>query len=177
MAEEVRRLARGNNQVKYGTDEIFDVMHRNAKIGQLVKGASLGTIPLKSALTNPLLAGVSGNLLEPGAFLTAMALDKNQWNYKYQDEWHPKETYTDKNDGSRRYDGKNLDLHDQKNYIPWIYFDGYLIGADKFGNMNMAYVGKKMDLPEWVYKNFETMDDPEDIFWIDKGTELAESGR
>ena len=34
-----------------------------------------------------------------------------------------------------------------------------------------------MGLPEWVYKNFETMDDSEDIFWIDKGIELAESGR
>ena len=43
--------------------------------------------------------------------------------------------------------------------------------------MNMAYVGKKMGLPEWVYKNFTTMDDPEDIFWIDKGTGYAEAGR
>ena len=43
--------------------------------------------------------------------------------------------------------------------------------------MNMAYVGKKMGLPEWVYKNFTTKDDPEDIFWIDKGTNYAKSGR
>ncbi len=176
VAEEVRRLARGNNRVKYGTDEMFDVMHKNAKTGQLVKGLSLGTIPMQSVLTNPLLAGVSGSLLEPGAFLTAMT-DYGPWDYKRKDAWHPTETYIDKNDRSRRYDGKNLDLDDQKNYIPWIYFDGYLIGADKFGNMNMAYVGKKMGLPEWVYKNFTKMDDPEDIFWIDKGTELAESGR
>ena len=91
---------------------------------------------VQSVLTNPLLAGISGSLLEPGAFLTAMT-DYGPWDYKRKDDWQPTETYIDKNDGSRRYDGKNLDLDDQKNYIPWIYFDGYLIGADKFGNMNM----------------------------------------
>ena len=176
VAEEVRRLARGNNRVKYGTDEIFDVMHKNAKTGQLVKGVSLGTIPLQSVLTNPLFAGISGSLLEPGAFLTAMALDKNQWNYKYQDEWRVGGV-DEKGNKLKYYDGKDLDADNNRNWLPWIYFDGYLIGADKFGNMNMAYVGKKMGLPEWVYKNFETMDDPEDIFWIDKGTSYAESGR
>ncbi|MEE1301475.1 MAG: hypothetical protein UHD64_01730, partial [Bacteroidales bacterium] len=98
------------------------------------------------------------------------------WDYKLQESWWPKETYIDKNDGSRRYDGKNLDLYDQKNYIPWMYFDGYLIGADKFGNMNMAYVGKKMGLPEWVYKNFTTKD-KDDTFWVQYGIDLAESGR
>ncbi len=57
-----------------------------------------------------------------------------------------------------------------------MYFDGHLIGADKVGNMNMAYVGKKMGLPEWVYKNWFTMDkdDPE---WVERGISLAESGR
>ncbi len=175
VAEEVRRLARGNNRVKYGTDEIFDIMHKNAKTGQLVKGISSGTIPMQSTLINPILAGVSGSLLEPGAFLTAMT-DYGPWDYKYNDYWRVG-GIDEKGNKLQYYDGKDLDVDNNRNWLEWIYFDGYLIGADKFGNMNMAYVGKKMGIPEWVYKNPTTMDDPKDIFWIDKGTSYAESGR
>ena len=178
VAEDVRRLARGKNRVKYGTDEIFDLMHKNAIIGQLVKAGSFGTIPVKTNLTNPLLAGLSSELLEPAAFLTTMVIDKNQWNYKYNDYWRVGGDEDEKRGEKLKYfDGKDLDVGNNRNWLPWIYFDGYLIGADKFGNMNMAYVGKKMGLPEWVYRNFTTMDDPEDIFWIDKGTDYAKSGR
>ena len=173
VAEDVRRLSRGNNRVKYGTDEIFDVMHKNAKLGQLVRAGSLGTIPIKSLLANPLLAGVSGTLLEPSAFLIAMT-DYGPWDYKWKDKWR---VGGEEGKNLKFYDGKNLDEGNRRNWLPWIYFDGYLIGADKFGNMNMAYVGRKMGLPEKVYKNSTTMDDPEDIFWIDKGTAYANSGR
>ncbi len=173
VAEEVRRLARGNNRVKYGTDEIFDVMHKNAKLGQLVNAGSLGTIPIKATLTNPLLAGASGGILEPSAFLTAMT-DYGPWDYKRKDYWR---VGGDEGKNLKFFDGKDLDEDNNRNWLPWIYFDGYLIGADKFGNMNMAYVGKKMGLPEWVYKNFTTMDNPEDIFWIDKGISYANLGR
>ena len=177
VAEEVRRLSRGNNRVKYGTDEIFDVMHKNAKIGQLVRAASLGTIPLKSLLANPILSGVSGALLEPSAFLTAMT-DYGPWDYKRKAPWQTQGTVIIENGKEKEiYDGKDLYEGNRRNWLPWIYFDGYLIGADKFGNMNMAYVGKKMGLPEWVYKNPITMDDPEDILWIDKGINYAETGR
>ncbi len=93
-----------------------------------------------------------------------------------KDEWRPTETYIDKNDKTRRYDGKNLDAHNQKNYIEWMYFDGYLIGADKLGNINMAYVGDKMGLPEWVYSNFLTRD-KDDTFWVEYGRDLSRSGR
>ena len=40
----------------------------------------------------------------------------------------------------------------------------------------MAYVGKNMGLPEWAYKNFETMD-KDDPYWVQYGIELANSGR
>ena len=170
VAEEVRRLARGNNRVKYGTDEIFDVMHKNAK------EALQHQNEYKQLTSNPFLGQSGINYFFDSSGYLIGQVNHGPWDYKLQESWWPKETYIDKNDGSRRYDGKNLDLYDQKNYIPWIYFDGYLIGADKFGNMNMAYVGKKMGLPEWVYKNFTTKD-KDDPFWVQYGIDLAESGR
>ena len=104
--------------------------------------------------------------------------DYGPWDYKWKSPWQTQGTVIVENEKEKEiYDGKDLDIDNNRNWLPWIYFDGYLIGADKFGNMNMAYVGKKMGLPEWVYKNFTTMDDPEDIFWIDKGIRYAESGR
>ncbi len=173
VAEKVRRLARGNNPLKYGTDEIFDVMHRNAKLGQLVNAGAIGTIPIKTALTNPLLAGISGGLLGPSAFLTTMVVDKNQWNYKYNDHWR---VGGEEGKDLKVFDGKDLDADNNRNWLPWIYFDGHLIGADKLGNMNMAYVGDKMGLPEWVYNNFLTRD-KDDAFWVEYGRDLSRSGR
>ena len=99
-------------------------------------------------------------------------VNKGEWDYKYNDDWRVPKQY-------EYFDGVKMDTPEAnyRNWKPWMYFDGYLISADKLGNMNMSYVGKNMGLPEWVYKNFETMDDPEDIFWIDRGIEYANSGR
>ena len=57
-----------------------------------------------------------------------------------------------------------------------MYFDGMLVAADKVGNMNMAYVGVKMNLPPVVFKNILT-EDKDDAFWIQYGMNLAEQGR
>lgn len=40
----------------------------------------------------------------------------------------------------------------------------------------MAYVGYKMGLSEWVYKNFTTMD-KDDKEWVEKGIAMAKGGR
>ena len=46
----------------------------------------------------------------------------------------------------------------RRNWMDWIYFDGMIMGADKLGNMNMAYVGVKLGLPHIVYQNRTTTD-------------------
>lgn len=58
----------------------------------------------------------------------------------------------------------------------WMYFDGMLVSADKFGNINMAYVGVKMGLPYSVFQNFATTD-KDDAFWVQYGINMAEKGR
>lgn len=52
----------------------------------------------------------------------------------------------------------------------------HALRADKLGNMNMAYVGKKMGLPEWVYQNWTTTD-KDDAQWVQYGIDLANQGR
>ena len=57
-----------------------------------------------------------------------------------------------------------------------MYFDGMLASADKFGNINMAYVGVNMNLPYAVFENFATTD-KDDAFWVKYGIKMAEQGR
>ena len=164
VAEEVRRLARGGNRVKYAHDEIMDTMHQNAEEAMKVK---------------EMLYNTAGNIyntpngrippLETVAYLIGMT-DHGPWDYKRSDHWRVNEG----KDGL--YDGKDLRKHNHKNWLPWMYFDGELISADKLGNMNMSYVGKKIGLPEWIYKNFLTTD-KDDEPWVQKGIDLAKSGR
>ena len=92
------------------------------------------------------------------------------WDYKWVDHWRV-------NEGEGKYyDGKDLEADNHKNWLPWMYFDGDLISADKLGNMNMSYVGKRMGLPEWVYKNVTTTD-KDDGAWVQKGIDMAKAGR
>jgi hypothetical protein len=37
-----------------------------------------------------------------------------------------------------------MDVDNNRNWREWIYFNGNIIGADKFGNLNLGYVGTKM---------------------------------
>lgn len=66
--------------------------------------------------------------------------------------------------------------YDLNGNLTWMYFDGMLVSADKFGNINMAYVGVKVNLPYSVFQNFATTD-KDDAFWVQYGINLAEAGR
>ena len=61
--------------------------------------------------------------------------------------------------------------------IIWMYFDGYIMSGDKFGNLNLAYIGRKLGLQDWVTKNPTTTDDAEDSFWLDYGFKMVSEGR
>jgi hypothetical protein len=75
-----------------------------------------------------------------------------------------------------KYLGMDPNDANKQNWANWVYFEGEIWGADQIGNMNLAYVGARMGLPEWVYANFTTKDDIRDINALDKGMELAREG-
>ena len=90
-----------------------------------------------------------------------------EWDYKWNSNWQvPYSTFN----------GNNMNVDNNKNWRGWMYFDGMLMSADDFGNLNMAYVGVKMGMPNWVYQNFATTDG-KDAFWVQYGIDMANQGR
>lgn len=63
-----------------------------------------------------------------------------------------------------------------KNWSNWIYFEGEIMGADKFGNLNLGYVGVCMGFDGIMLKNFYTMD-KDDGYYVNLGMDLANSMR
>lgn len=175
-AETVRARARRGDIMEDRTDEANETMKRNANIGIAARIA-----PFLEPTGLSFLGVPPGSpediayrsLLAPSGFLIGMVTDEDNWDYKYNPDWQ-----VGGKDGEslETYDGKNLNADNNRNWLPWMYYDGHLMGADKFGNMNMAYVGKKMGLPEWVYQNRITTDG-EDAEWVQRGIDLAKSGR
>lgn len=163
VAEKVRMYHRQDTPVPYKHDEIMNLLHENKKKAQAYQKTMTEGLP-------GFLYRMSGEnyMLDSSADLIGM-VDKGEWDYKLKDYWQVKYDY---------FDGKDMNTpgSNYKNWVPWMYFDGYLISADKLGNMNMAYVGKNMGLAEWVYKNVTTTD-KDDAFWVQYGIDLAKSGR
>ena len=149
----VRSLAREGTPIQYAQDKVETQLHQNARIATNVQEA------LK------LFASTEECFVLSCEFLIIQAY--GEWNYKYNSEWQVPYEYF-----------RNLDMSvdNNRNWIPWMYFDGMLMGADKFGNLNMAYVGVKMGLPHFVYQNFATTD-KDDAFWVQYGIDMAEGGR
>ena len=159
MADEARRLAREGTPLKYGQDAVMDLLHANAKKAQR-------DIYILRSLSyyNP-----GTDFATRVAYLISM-VDKGPWDYKlHSKEWRvPYDSY---NGNDMDEEGVN-----NRNWREWIYFDGMIMGADKLGNMNMAYVGVKLGLPHYVYQNFTT-NDKDDPFWVQYGIDMAEQGR
>lgn len=161
MANEARRLAREGTPLKYGQDEIMALLHANAqKAKQHINFLRM-------------LPGYNWGMdfANRSAYLIAM-VDGGPWDYKlHSEKWRVPEKY-------EIYNGENLEDNNEnrRNWMDWIYFDGMIMGADKLGNMNMAYVGVKLGLPHYVYQNFIT-NDKDDPFWVQYGIDMAEQGR
>lgn len=163
VAEEVRMYHRQGTPIVDRHDAIMGLLHENKKIAQDYQRT------MTEGLPGFLYRMSDGNyMLDSSTYLIGM-VNKGEWDYKYNDDWQVKYDY---------FDGKDMDAPEcnYRNWTPWMYFDGRLISADKLGNMNMAYVGKNMGLPEWVYKNITTTD-KDDAEWVQYGIDLAEAGR
>jgi hypothetical protein len=169
LAETAKQLARANMPYMYGNDRIMDTLHENAKTGEEMMAAFI---------ENAFLSGLYGKPYDPhlagGGWLALMAIDsKNGWDYKLNDAWRVPILYAE-SDG--RYAEQSKVDANWQNWMEWIYFNGNIIGADQFGNINLAYVGVKMGLAEWIVSNFETRDDARDIWATDYGLSLARAG-
>lgn len=91
----------------------------------------------------------------------------SDWDYKWQKEWQV--PYS-------KFDGDNMNVNNAKNWTPWIYFDGMIISGDKFGNINLGYVGTKMGFKGITIKNRFTMD-KDDGPYVQYGIKMALDGR
>ena len=87
----------------------------------------------------------------------------NDWDYKRNSEW---QVPYDK------FNGKNMNENNRRNWTPWIYYDGQIISADKFGNINLGYVGIKMGFSGIMIENKYTMD-KDDGPYVELGINLA----
>jgi len=160
LAEKVRRLAREGTPIQYAQDRIINQIHKNAN------AATDYQVTMTTGFSGFMYQLGGGNYLaDSSSFLIGMAY--GDWNYKYDSNWQVPYDY---------FDGNDMNVDNNKNWRPWMYFDGMLVSADKFGNINMAYVGVKMNLPYSVFQNFATTD-KDDAFWVQYGINMAEQGR
>lgn len=102
----------------------------------------------------------------PG-YLWFVSMTCGDWDYKWNPNWQVPYPY---------FNGEDMNVNNNKNWVPWIYFDGELMSADKFGNLNLGYVGTKMGFPAWILLNFATSGDG-DGYWVQKGINMANGGR
>ena len=107
-------------------------------------------------------------------------------NLKFQGRWNVKDVKditglpdyfftSDKLEAYKDANGKILPGKRGMFYLTPMTERGKLSG-DKFGNMNLGYVGFEMSLPEYVYLNFATPD-KDDAFWVEYGMNMAKNGR
>lgn len=74
------------------------------------------------------------------------------------------------------FDGEDMSIDNNKNWKPWIYFDGDIISADKFGNINLGYVGTKMGYSGLKLNYGYTMD-KDDGPYVIYGIDMANQDR
>ena len=92
-----------------------------------------------------------------------------EWDYKFNDNWRVPSSY-----GTSFSD--SISLPNARNWVPWIYFEGHYMDADKFVNLNLGYVGALMGFSTFMLLNPLTSGDG-DGYWIEYGINMAMSGR
>lgn len=161
VKEIVQRMAEEGTPVLDGMDRLLSTLHANAQTATNVQNEMKNT-------TFPPLTDLE--MFAPSCAYLIGKVNKGEWDYKL-----PKNDSAGWRVPYNTMNGESMDVNNNRNWQNWIYIDGHLVGADKIGNINMAYVGYKMGLPEYVYNNFETRD-KDDAKWVEYGIELAKEG-
>lgn len=95
----------------------------------------------------------------------------SDWDYKWNPSWQVPYAYFNGVDMNK----KQSDGSYAKNWTPWIYFNGQLISADKFANINLGYVGTKMGFFGYMLLN-PTTTGGDDEKYIQRGINMAKNG-
>ena len=176
IAQDARRLAREGTPYMYGQEKVMAVLHTNVATAETYRRNYLN---YAAAMGNPFsyffivrILGLEIETIDPYIWFVNMTC--TAWNYKLVPEWqvgHHSNKY-------RWFEGNDMDLYNNWNWVPWIYFEGDIWGADQIGNINLAYVGYKMGYKKsFLIDNFATRDDERDGKALDMGFALAEQGR
>ncbi|MBO4898035.1 MAG: RHS repeat-associated core domain-containing protein [Clostridia bacterium] len=153
MANKARRLHRAGTPLKYGQNIVMDTLHNNAELGKEYIEMSNGFLTLGVSIKSP--------------YEWFVLQTCNDWDYKTKSGWQvPYDTFN----------GENMNINNAKNWTPWIYFDGMIISGDKFGNINLGYVGTKMGFSGvWIENKFTL--DKDDGPYVKYGITMAKQGR
>ena len=153
IADDARRLARVKTPYMYGQDKVMDTLHQNVQV------------MIDTMLFYNQLAMTGGPIGDP--YLWYVQMTETKWDYKLNPDWQiPYDTFN----------GLDMSINNNRNWRPWIYFDGEIRGADKIGNINLGYIGTKMGFGDLLIKNFATMD-KDDGPSVELGIRLANMGR
>ena len=168
MAEAARNAWREKREFNYGQETVTALLRENAQEGIEYQELYKKMSQIKSR---------GSRITEPYVWFVLMTC--TDWNYKYNEEWRvPEEYMKNKNKEGETiyYNGFNMNEKNSRNWVPWIYFEGELWGADKIGNINLGYVGTAMGYGGVAIKNFATMD-KDDAPAVLLGIELAKKWR
>jgi hypothetical protein len=161
IAEDAREHARAGTPYKYGQDEIIETMHNNVLHAQKQV--------FNKWWWQAMHSGLETYLFSYGWFVNMTC---NDWDYKWNNDWRIP---------YNSYEGYDLVVDEvnggyRRNWMDWIYFDGRIMGADKFGNLNLGYVGYRMGFLPIMLNNFATSG-MGDGFWVEYGMTMAKNGR
>jgi RHS repeat-associated protein len=169
LACDAVRLAREGTPYMYGQDKVMNTLHANAETGIAYMEALSSNFWFLASGGDPFAASYG--------WFVGMAL--SDWDYKYDSSWQVKGKMVN---GKEMFNSWNLDEGNNRNWRPWIYFDGRIISADDVGNINLGYVGTKMGFSSFLLEDavdlwFLNIDDVKDQESIKYGSNMARSGR
>lgn len=123
LRKQVVAMAEKGTPYLFAQDKVMGQLHDNAKIGYE-----------KLKWYKQYSKNWKGDL-----YIWFVNQTENAWDYKRNSDWQIKEEYvwSDFNDGEEKANWRN--------WVQWMYFDGMLISADDFGNINLGYIGRKID--------------------------------
>ena len=127
VANEARRLARAGTPLVYAQDKIDNLLVANAAI------ANVTAAKIMIDNSSNIIAGMGNKRI----WFASMVGEGRPWDYKKVSEWRLQyDTFNGQNTtGSSSW---------RKGSTAFMYYDGMLISAADFGNVNYGYTGKAM---------------------------------
>jgi RHS repeat-associated protein len=165
IAQNARKLAHTGTPYKFGQNMVISELHKNVGIANKEMNDAYSFL-------NYIMNAFSNNSSFIETYKWFVNMTCNDWDYKFNDTWRvPYKTFNEVDMNKKQSDGSQA-----KNWTPWIYFDGTIMSADKFGNLNLGYIGYKMGFDGSMLINPATSGQG-DAFWIQYGIDMAKQGR